>query len=97
MSEPFAGIIDVTEDDPLTLTVTPNGTVMLGTSEGAFRFRTQAAYDRALDAVDRERAGWGYQQTFETDAYHERFQRLCVERGELAAPPLRGRPGGDAA
>ena len=65
MSEPFAGIIDVTEDDPLTLTVTEHGTVLLGTSEGAFRFRTAANLDRNLESVDRTRAAMGYQATFD--------------------------------
>lgn len=64
----MGGITDVTEDDPITLTVLPTGSVLLGTSEGAFRFRTIAAYDAAMEAVDRQRAAHGYRIECESRA-----------------------------
>lgn len=54
--------INVTEDDPLTLTVTPDGTVLLGTGEGGLRFRTLGNLDAQLEEVDRQRAALGWRR-----------------------------------
>lgn len=72
------GITDVTEDDQLTLTILPTGSVLLGTSEGAFRFRTVQAFDDALERVDRQRAAHGY-RNLTVDMYHARVQSLPSE------------------
>jgi len=73
------GITDVTEDDQLTLTVLPTGSVLLGTSEGAFRFRTIAAFDACMERVDRERATYGYHAA-SVDEYQQRLRWLQAQR-----------------
>jgi hypothetical protein len=92
----ISGAVDITDDHEPSITVTSTGTVLLDLDGVVFaRFRTVQHFDRVMEHLDRQRVAFGDQQSL--DGYHERFQALCAERGELAAPPLRAPRGDDAA
>ena len=62
----ISGAVDITDDHEPTLTVTSTGTVLLDLDGAVFaRFRTVAAYDRVMEHLDRQRAGFGEQQSLE--------------------------------
>ena len=79
---------DVTLDGSPTpeLHVNQSGTVLVEFSDGErVRFESIAAYDRAMEFLDRQRAVLGYQQTFDTDAYWSEVRRRNAERRSLRA------------
>lgn len=75
----------VVDDDPVTLFVSPHGTVILGNSEGSFRWRTLESFDRCMESVDRQRAAHGFTRCFDEPLPLDPDRRAGVSR-EVPVP-----------
>lgn len=72
----LSGVVDMLDEHPPSLTVTPQGTVLLSVDDSlALRFRTLDAFDAWLEDIDRQRTAE------DADIIH--LLRRSVEQAEI--------------